>query len=101
MRRALIVVLGAGVVVACVLTLVIGLRGPGGVGGPEGDSLTAQQLPYPRATKPLPVPEAHIGELPWRQEVGLEPSSAAPMPRPTDDLPACGQQGKFRFCRSG
>ncbi|MET0467871.1 MAG: hypothetical protein ABWZ87_03955 [Aeromicrobium sp.] len=84
MRRVLLVV---PVLLAVALVTLLVSRGGSGDGRSAVDpGLTAEALPYPRSTTPLPVPEVRIGELPWRDE--LMPRQDGP-PRivPSPDVP--------------
>ncbi|MET0448336.1 MAG: hypothetical protein ABWX74_02800 [Aeromicrobium sp.] len=67
MRRVLLLVPALLVVAVAVLLVARGVsdddRPDGGV------RLTADVIPFPRSTTPLPVPEVRIGEEPWRDEL--------------------------------
>jgi hypothetical protein len=57
--------------------------------------LTADVVPYPRTTSPLPVPEVRIAEEPWRDELEGVAPEVAPSPLPPTSVPPC-QVPRFR-----
>jgi hypothetical protein len=99
MRRWLMAVLGAGLVAACLLAVVVGAHGPDGGAGLGRESLTAATLPYPGATRPLPVPEVHIDEQPWREQLSAPPSASPSRPLSAQRLPRCDGLTRLTPCR--
>jgi hypothetical protein len=91
MRRLLLLVplLVAVAVVALVLTRGSDERPVAEAG------LTADVVPYPRTTSPLPVPEVRIGEEPWRDEPEGVVPEVVPGPLPPTSVPPC-QVPRFR-----
>jgi hypothetical protein len=72
-------------------------RGPSAADG----GLSAQELPYPRTTKPLPVPEVHVGERPWaEQPPGVEPAVPVPRQGSVTAVPRCEDAAHLWFCRT-
>lgn len=96
--------LGLGLVAAAVYVVTAQLDGPD-AGQPD-----VVAMPYPRTSKPLPVPEVRIGQGPWQDPL----PSAAPLRVPqqvpkfaeglkcTTVYPpdAKGQGGTFRACQT-
>jgi hypothetical protein len=100
MRRVLILV-PALLLLAVVIVSVS--RGDSGGGRSAADSApSADVMPYPRTTKPLPVPEIHVRERPWTDPLpGVEAPTQVPRPRLAPGIPGCVDEGEFRVCRSG
>lgn len=71
MRRVVAMVLGLGLVTAVALVVTLSLRG-----SDDGSSDTIV-MPYPRTSKPLPVPEVRIGSGPWADSLPAAPPPSA------------------------
>lgn len=100
MRRVLIVVPALLLLAVVIVSMTRGDSG-GGRSAADGAS-SADVMPYPRTTKPLPVPEVHVRESPWTEPLpGVESSAEVPRPPSAARGPGCFAQGEFRFCRSG
>lgn len=103
--------LGLGLVAVCAYVVTLSL------GNSDDATPEAMVMPYPRALKPLPVPEVRIGEGPWADPLptpspllpATPPRSPEQIPKSVDGLTcsdvvvpdAKGQGGKFRACRTG
>lgn len=72
MRRSLVMLLGLGLVLACAYAVTLNLRSDSDDAG-QPDVVV---MPYPRTSKPLPVPEVRIGSGPWQDPL---PTQVAPL----------------------
>jgi hypothetical protein len=97
MKRVLLMVIGLGLVAASAYVVALSLSG-------NDDDAVATVMPYPRALKPLPVPEVRIGQGHWQDPVtvptpGLRPEQ---MPKFTQKTPLCdpdASEPPQSFCR--